>query len=372
MKNKTILTIIIIILILTVAISSVSVNAITSNNRVIRVADSNNAPDEEWNRTYEEANFGYGCYVQQTSDAGYLIIGTIYKSDESDICLIKTDSEGNKIWNKTIGGSLRDSLSQYSDSVQQTSDGGYILIGRTLSYGEGNGDVWLIKTDSEGDEIWNKTYGEYGISEKGYSFQQTSDGGYIIVGETVRDKTSWDADAWLIKIDSEFSQVWIKFIGTREFEDEGRFVQQTSDGGYIIVGTIHQIWGDASSYIWLIKIASELSTKLKANIASFDFGKISVFVKNLDDDAISDIEWSVSVKGGILGRMNISSNGVIETLDPGMSEKITTGFNSIVKRFGKVTIDVEIKIGSASFTKTFYGFVFGRLFIDRTHHILNP
>ncbi len=113
------------------------------------------------------------------------------------------------------------------------------------------------------------------------------------------------------------------------------------------------------------------SVELSIKIAPFDFGKISAFIRNKESVSFSNIEWNVSVTGGILGLLNISANGTIETLDPGMSEKVTTGFNSIVRRLGKVTITVEVKAGPYSFTQTFYGFVLGRLFIDRTYQILN-
>lgn len=185
------------------------------------------------------ANENANC-IRETWDGGYIIVGEkIY-----EVWLIKTDTDGNIIWDKFFGGSYDD-----GNFVQQTTDGGYIIVGSTGSYGvNGSIDVWLIRTDANGNELWNKNYGGY-IRDYGYSGQQTYDGGYILTGRTESYGVSL-GDAWLIKTDAEGNKIWDKTFGAYG-SDYMRSVQQTSDGGYILCGTIS--YGGSEQNGWLIK-----------------------------------------------------------------------------------------------------------------------
>jgi hypothetical protein len=148
-----------------------------------------------WNKTYGGENSEYAYFVQQTSDNGYILAGSTYSSGtEFDMWLVKTDSSGNMQWNKTYGGSL----DEEAYAVRQTSDGGYIITGFTDSFSD-NRDIWLIKTDPSGNVEWSQTYG--GTREdEAYAVQQTSDGGYIIAGTTYSFGPSWDPNFWLIRL----------------------------------------------------------------------------------------------------------------------------------------------------------------------------
>ena len=95
--------------------------------------------------------------MQQTSDGGYIIAGFTDSWGEGggNVYLIKTDAEGNELWFNTFGGESTD----WAKSVRQTTDGGYIIAGATESYGAGDFDIYLIKTDTAGNELWSKTFG---------------------------------------------------------------------------------------------------------------------------------------------------------------------------------------------------------------------
>jgi hypothetical protein len=175
------------------------------------------------------ASLDEGRSVQQTSDGGFIIVGYTASFGAGDVWLIKTDADGNKLWDRTFGGSMVDR----GYSVQQTSDGGFIIVGWTWSFGAGGPDVWLIKTDADGNKLWDRTFGGSDWDE-GYSVQQTSDGGFILVGWT----WSFGAggpDVWLIKTDADGNKLWDRTFGG-SMVDRGFSVQQTSDGGFIIVG----------------------------------------------------------------------------------------------------------------------------------------
>jgi hypothetical protein len=197
-----------------------------------------------WAKTYGGANYDYASSVQQTSDGGYILAGTTISLDVSsaDIILIKTDANGNVQWAKTYGGTG-------ASSFQQTSDGGYIVAGGTYSFGAGSADIILIKTDANGNIIWAKTYGgtDYDWAS---SVQQTSDGGYIVAGYTGSFGAGWE-DIFLIKTDANGNIQWAKTYGGTSI-DGAYFVQQTSDGGYIMAGYTGSFGADSADII-LIK-----------------------------------------------------------------------------------------------------------------------
>jgi len=190
-------------------------------------------PVEGWNKTFGGSNLDRGYSVQQTADGGYILAGETrsYGDINGDAWLIKTDVDGKEQWNKKFGRIYNDC----ANSVQQTSDGGYIIAGSSTSSDWYN-DALLINTDANGNEKWNKTFSRgYQYDDGALSVQQTSDGGYVFAGRTryyAEHPGDLIRDVWLVKTDANGKEQWNKtFEGST-----GNYVQQTTDGGYIIAG----------------------------------------------------------------------------------------------------------------------------------------
>ena len=248
--------------------------------------------NEQWNRTFGGVKSDRGYDVKETSDDGLILTGIIdgYSWEDGDLLLLKTDSSGNEQWNRTFGGLFL----EYGYSVQQTTDEGYIITGLTNSFGTGNGDVWLIRTDQNGTEIWSRTIG--GIYEdSGSSVFQTSDGGFVIAGRT-ESYGAGKEDLWVIRTDHNGIEIWNMTFGGIE-EDGAGSIEQTTDGGYIIKGTTES-YGFGGGDFWLIKIDVENQPPVAPSIS----GKINgaagtsypytFTTTDPDDDNVSYyIEW---------------------------------------------------------------------------------
>jgi len=187
---------------------------------------------DQWNRTFGRT-FTYDCVksVLQTLDGGYLIAGSTSACRDNctdDVWLIKMSPQGQEQWNLTLGGTGEDKLG----FVQQTDDSGYVLIGNTNSYGAGSFDIWFVKVDSNGNMQWDNTIGGIG-RDKAYSVSQVP-GGYIIAGYT-NSYGANSSNCWLVKTDSEGNEQWNKTYDATEAYS-ATFIRQTTDNGFIITG----------------------------------------------------------------------------------------------------------------------------------------
>ena len=205
-------------------------------------------PEVEWFRTFglDSADIAYS--VQQTMDGGYIYAGQTGPSSwyGTDALLVKTDSIGIMDWYRLYGGEEVDN----AKSVLQTSDGGYIIAGRTASFGVGSNDMYVVKTDSQGDTLWTRTYG--GVSsDAAESVIQTSDGGYAIAGD-FRLSYMDLFEMYLVKIDILGDTLWTRTYGGSN-DRKAYCVRQTRDGGFVLVGFNG---GGSDSDIYLVKTDS--------------------------------------------------------------------------------------------------------------------
>jgi len=203
-----------------------------------------------WAKTFGGSEWECAFSISQTSDGGYIVVGDTSSFGAGDLAflVIKLDSNGSLTWAKTFGGGER----EWASSISQTSDGGYIVAGDTLSFGAGGSDALVIKLQSNGDISWAETYGGSGFDFV-KSIQQTSDGGYIAAGST----SSFGAgnfDALLIKINSSGDISWAETYGGNGGDYIGSILQ-SSDGGYIFAGGINFI-DTNNSPAFLIKLNS--------------------------------------------------------------------------------------------------------------------
>ncbi len=186
----------------------------------------------------------------ETSEGGYALAGdtSSFGAGDMDFWLVKTDSDGNEQWNQTYGGADLDS----ANSMIQTGDGGYAIAGHTSSFGGGGPDFWLVKTDSNGNMHWNQTYGGTNY-DFAYSVVQTGDGGYAIAGHTESFGVG-AYDLWLVKTDSDGNEEWNQTYGGTD-SDSAYSMVQTSSGGYAIAGSTNS-FGAGDMDFWLVKTDS--------------------------------------------------------------------------------------------------------------------
>jgi hypothetical protein len=231
----------------------------------------------EWDRAYGGIFYSAGKWVEQTSDGGYIVTGSL---DQTYLWLLKTDEDGFKEWEKLY------EWGDYHETgycIRPTNDGGYVLAtnmglfktddkgdslwlkpwaGHFLALTDDGGyfvlsgkhpDMWLIKTNEQGDTLWTRTYGGE-EADPAWGAQQTTDGGYVIVGDT-RSFGAGNYDVWLLKTDSLGDTLWTRTFGGKSV-DEGFAVEQTTDSGYIITGISNLFSEDWAGDVWLIKTDS--------------------------------------------------------------------------------------------------------------------
>jgi hypothetical protein len=209
------------------------------------------APDTLWTRTYGGSDIDLFYSVQPTIDGGYINAGYTesFGNGTRQLWIVKTDQNGDTLWTKTHGGSGDEN----AYSIQQTSDGEFIVAGQTNSFGFGNYDAYLLKLDTLGDTVWTKTYGGPN-SDFARDVKICTDGSYVLCG-------GLSGDAWIIKVNAMGDTTWTTTV-TGPQTDVAESIYQTGDGGYIAVGATDAAFGSADVLmIRLNNIGDTLWTK---------------------------------------------------------------------------------------------------------------
>lgn len=216
--------------------------------------------DEEW-----------GYSVDITPDGGILATGSAYSEDLNitnvrgggDLWVVRLDKDGQILWDRAYGGNQSD----HGLSIKATADGGGIIVGTTgsqngdITRSYGNGDLWVVRISPEGEMLWNQVFGG-NMTDEGGDVLLTPDGGYLVIGYTLSDDGDpvghrGKGDLWMFTLDANGSMVWQKTYGGSE-RDGGSSGVQTSDGGYAITGNTYSTDGDVTenkggSDLWVLK-----------------------------------------------------------------------------------------------------------------------
>lgn len=299
----------------------------------------------EWQKSYGGSGIDIANSIKSTSDGGYIVAGLTQSNDGdvtvnygfSDYWIVKLNSIGNILWQKSFGGSKSD----VANSIQITPDGGYVVAGGTRS---NNGDVtgnhgsyydyWVLKLDAIGDLQWQKCFG--GSSEDhAYNIQLTLDGGYILVGQSFYnggDVTGNNGayDYWVVKLDTNGVLQWQKSLGGSSY-DIAYHIKPTTDGGYVITGYTESNNGDVTGYhgsqdAWVVKI-----------------------------DAIGNIQWQKSLGGSsydvAYATQNTSDGGYIVASSSNSNDGDVSGNHGI----GDIWIVKLNSVGSIQWQKSMGG-----------------
>ena len=195
-----------------------------------------------FSRTLGEESFDEeGHSIIQLHDSSFIILGSI----DNDILLTKTNRYGELDWQQSIGGSQED----IANHIYSTLDGGYVISGETESYGNGGKDIWLIKTNQSGLMDWNVCLGTNNNDQAGQAIQ-TQDGGFILVGGKAQNSNN-NTNVWLIKTNSQGDTTWTQSFGGSE-SDSGTDILVEENGGYVIVGDTES-YGNGGKDIYVIK-----------------------------------------------------------------------------------------------------------------------
>ena len=311
----------------------------------------------QWQKTLGGTGNDYAQSIQQTTDGGYIVAGqtnsndgdvTGYQGGIYDFWVVKISTTGTIQWQKTLGGTGDD----YAQSIQQTTDGGYIVAGFTGSNNSGDVtgfqgyfDCWVVKISTTGEIQWQKTFGGTGM-DFAQSIQQTTDGGYIVAGSTGSNNsgnvTGFQGyfDYWVVKISTTGEIQWQKTLGGTE-SDSAYSIKQTTDGGYIVAGQTNSNDGDVTGFqggtydVWVVKLSSTGIIQWQKTLGGTGSEYTSSIQQTSDGDYIVAGNTS-SNDGDVTGNYGIVDNWIVKLS--------TLGTIQWQKTFGGTEVDSTYSI----------------------------
>jgi len=217
----------------------------------------------EWHKQFGGSLWEMGSKVHQTSDGGYIMVGASetfstkgfffdeaegWWEQDTDLFVVKVGKDGRTEWYRPLGS---ESLHEWGNDIIQTKDGGYVVLGYSgKDDGEETTDVYLVKLSATGETQWEKTIGTKDVYQGGISFIQTPDDGFIMTGSAGANGAN---DILLLKIDKNGNKLWEKTYGG-EASDTANRIKATSDGGYIIAGQTYSVQLGRKSDFYLVKV----------------------------------------------------------------------------------------------------------------------
>jgi hypothetical protein len=258
-----------------------------------------------WQKTYGGSYTDDAWAIAPTFDGGYVVAGhtcsSKWSSESCDAWVLKLDGSGNVVWQRTYGGTSWD----YAQAIVPTFDGGYVVAGYTASFGAGADDAWVLKLDGSGNVVWQKTYGG-SYADWAYAIAPTSDGGYVVAGNTVSFGAG-SSDAWVLKLDGRGNVVWQKTYGGSK-ADSASAIAPTFDGGYVVAGSTWS-FGAGSYDAWVLKLEADgtvrgcppgLVRDSTASVGSTTMSSLSTSVVGRTTSA------SVASSSAVVGISNVS------------------------------------------------------------------
>jgi len=307
----------------------------------------NASGNEVWSKNYGGDKLDRSSALVQLPDAGFLIAAETSSRGNgfNDLWLIRTNANGDTLWTRTYGGTD----TEFSTDLKLTSDGGFILLAITRSFGAGATDAWLLRCDANGDTLWTKTYGGT-ASDVVSTIAQTSDGGYAIIGTTFSFGSPGQPDMWLLRTDANGDTLWTTIYNGPHYPwstDGGSDIKQTSDNGFLLLGKTNGLPNTGNRDIWLIRTdavgdtlwtQSYGGTMLESPTGMIEMqdGSYMIAGYSLDNNGDNGLVIGINANGDSLWDWRMGSSGfeqllnIARTSDNGaILAGITTSFNAL-------------------------------------------